>query len=85
MKTYEVIPKMVGVNNKKCMGCKRHARDIMITFSEEHKEGESSDGLRTKTLHDVFLTAEQAEQLIVDLEKSLDINSEIEERMCGEN
>lgn len=52
--------------DKEVHGCKRHKKDIMISFQTEG----------SRDFHDIFLTNQQAEELIVSLQKSLKTNSE---------
>ena len=52
--------------DKEVHGCKRHKKDIMISFQTEG----------SRDFHDIFLTNEQAKGLIESLKKSLKTNSE---------
>ena len=52
--------------DKHCIGCTRNSADIMISFRLK-SNGE---------FHDIFLTTEQAESLILELNKKLDINNQ---------
>lgn len=52
----ELKPTNIAVNGKKCIGCQRHQREIMLSFMEDKG-----------TIHDIFLTTEQAQKLFQDL------------------
>jgi len=57
------------VHGKGCMGCQRHEKDIMITLVAR------PDG---KGWTDVFLTQEQAEALVEQLQKRIFENNVME-------
>lgn len=50
----EFIATNVGVNGKRCVGCIRHDRPIMVSFMREGDE----------RVYDPFLTEEQRRELI---------------------
>lgn len=60
----EGIINHVSVGDKECNGSKRHDRDIMVTLRVDGDE----------EFHDFFLTTEQAEKLIGELQKKLEFN-----------
>lgn len=63
----ELTPINIAVNGKKCIGCQRNQRnqrEIMLSFMEDKG-----------TIHDIFLTTEQAQKLFQDLELELYRNS----------
>lgn len=55
------------VHDKNCIGCKRHKKDVLVVLVET-KEGNKSK--------DLFLSIEQAEKLIGQLQKVLQQNKE---------
>ena len=60
--------KNVRALGKKCIGCREFNSDIMISMVA--KNGEHTD------FHDFFLTNEQAEQLVKELQLRLQRNEE---------
>ncbi len=64
----EIIVKDSSVHGKNCFGCKRHNKAVLISFS-------TSKDLR---IHDIFLTSAQAQQLIIQLRKTLRNNEQDE-------
>mgnify|MGYP001000005304 CR=1 FL=1 len=64
----EIIVKDSSVHGKNCFGCKRHKKAVLISFS-------TSKDLR---IHDIFLTSAQAQQLIIQLRKTLRNNEQDE-------
>lgn len=54
--------------DKNCIGCQNHKKEIMISFRTEGKPD----------FNDIFLSEEQAKNLVLSIEKSLKINSEPE-------
>jgi hypothetical protein len=62
----EFIVKTMHVYGKNCLGCQYHKKDVMLSFS-------TPEGLR---IHDIFLTNAQAQQLIIQLRKTLRNNEQ---------
>ena len=65
----ETIVKNVLVHNKGCNGCKRFNRDVMVTMFTTSEESVTE-------FNDFFLSTEQAENLVKDLQIVLKINKE---------
>ena len=57
-------PENLQVHNKFCEGCIAHNKDIMVSF----------DISSNQYIHDLFLTTEQAERLIILLQQKLQEN-----------
>ena len=55
------------VHDKGCMGCIRHKKDVLVVLVE------TADGKNSK---DLFLSTEQAEKLVEQLQKVLERNKE---------
>lgn len=55
----EIIPENTSVHPRSCIGCKAHNRDIMLSF------------LQDGTVHDVFLTTEQATDILHQIKERL--------------
>lgn len=68
VKDLSVHVKDLSVHSKNCIGCKRHKKAVLISFS-------TSKDLR---IHDIFLTSAQAQQLIIQLRKILRNNEQDE-------
>ena len=64
----EIIVKNIQVYPRTCVGCVTQNRDIMVAVLD--KQSDRDD------IHDVFLTTEQAEQLVRDLQDRLKTNLE---------
>ena len=64
----ELIVKTLHVHGKNCLGCKHHKKAVMISLS-------TPKNLR---IHDIFLTNTQAQQLIIQLRKTLRNNEQDE-------
>ena len=64
----ELIVKDSSVHGKNCIGANYHKKDVLISFS-------TSKGLH---IHDLFLTNTQAQQLIIQLRKTLRNNEQDE-------
>jgi hypothetical protein len=64
----ELIIKSIRTYYRGVIGCKRHNRDIMIAFTHEAET-------EPNAVHDLFLTQEQAVDLLNDLKKSLGQNA----------
>ncbi len=54
-----------SVGNKSCEGCKRHKKDLMLTYKSKNNPDE---------LIDLFMDNKQAEELIKILKKTLEHN-----------
>jgi len=67
----EALVEAVNVFHKECHGPKRFKRDIMVIFSEKIQDGID--------FHDFFLTTDQANDLIRDLQSKINLNKEIDE------
>lgn len=61
MKYLPLILRTIRVHNKHCMGCRSRKKDVMISVQTVESED----------ITDVFLTTTQAENFIIDLEKTL--------------
>ena len=61
----EVIITKIHAFTRKVMGCVKHKKDIMISFTESGDTG----------VHDLFLTTEQAEGLRESLTRAIQINT----------
>mgnify|MGYP000888473574 CR=1 FL=1 len=64
----EFIVKDLSVHSKNCIGCGYHKKAVLISFS-------TPKDLR---IHDIFLTNTQAQQLIIQLRKTLRNNEQDE-------
>ncbi len=64
----EFIVKTLQVHGKNCIGCLYHKKDVMISLST----------LKDLYFHDIFLTNTQAQQLIIQLRKTLRNNEQDE-------
>jgi hypothetical protein len=64
----ELIIESIRTYYRGVIGCKRHNRDIMIAFTHEAEK-------EPNAVHDLFLTQEQAVDLLNDLKKSLGQNA----------
>ena len=64
----ELIIESIRTYYRGVIGCKRHNRDIMIAFTHEAET-------EPNAVHDLFLTQEQAVDLLNDLKKSLGQNA----------
>lgn len=53
------------VHGNRCLGCREHNKDIMISFSDPNRD-----------IHDLFLTQEQAVVLISRLTTQVKFNEE---------
>ena len=62
----ELIIKNIRTHYRGVNGCKRHKRDVMVSFMHEGDE----------SVHDIFLTQEQAEGLLKDLTATLAHNAD---------
>lgn len=66
----EFLAENVAVYGKKCIGCQRWDRDIMVSFMDENKKHESG----VKECFDLFLTTEQTinlkDRLLQELERN---------------
>jgi len=63
----------IRVHDKGVNGCIRHKKDIMLSFQLEGDK--STNGL--KDIHDIFLTTNQAEELLEGLKQKLETNKTI--------
>ena len=59
----------VRVSDKHCMGCERFDSDIMLTIINKREDKEHS-----YKFTDIFLSTEQAEKLLSQLEEKLQYN-----------
>jgi hypothetical protein len=64
----EHVARTIRAYNGNCMGCKRTKRDIMISYN-----GESDD---ETVIHDIFLTTQQAVELVKEIQARLAQNEE---------
>ena len=64
----ELIIKTIRTYCKGVIGCKRHNRDVMISFTHEAETVPNA-------VHDLFLTQEQAEGLLESLKATLEQNA----------
>lgn len=62
----EGIATEINVCDKNCNGCVRHSSDIMITLRVKD----------SPEFNDFFLSNEQAEKLVADLQKRIAINKQ---------
>ncbi len=60
----ELIINSIRTYYRGVIGCKRHNRDVMIAFTHQAET-------EPNAVHDLFLTQEQAVDLMNDLKKSL--------------
>ena len=61
-----IIPRRIAVSDKHCIGCTSTGTDIMLT---------ALAGTDRAEFYDLFLTTEQAEDLIVQLKETLERNA----------
>lgn len=61
----EIKSETINVYDQKCFGCKRHEKDVMVSVGEGRK------------IHDIFMSNEQAQELIVKLQTIVARNKEI--------
>lgn len=74
MNTENLVILHTNVHNQRCIGCKRHNKDIMVTMVVPDTP-ERSD----MAFHDYFLTSNQARELLKELVQRLEENKETEE------
>lgn len=77
----DAIVNSLNVHNKGCNGCKRHERDIMVTFTTDPPAGSANK----MEFNDFFLTNEQAKDLVTQIQKALLQNIDEEEESADGN
>jgi hypothetical protein len=65
----EIEIKNIRAHGNGCIGCKRHEKDVMISFTNTSEEKERS------RVTDLFLTQEQAELLLKELSIAVNQNT----------
>lgn len=65
----ETLAEDVAVYGRRCLGCQRHNREVMLTIQD-------SNDAKVCKFHDVFFTREQAELLLAKLTERLAQNDE---------
>ena len=63
----EINVKNITVHDKKCIGCKKHDKDIMISYMDYND--------KNNKIIDLFLTKDQSEYLLNILKKKINENS----------